>query len=235
MTSISKKAIVAAVTAVIGLGAIAPAMAQTAPAAPQPPTADAPMPPDANGPMGGPGHRPHDGGPRRGGGEGFLDFGRGGEGIEIAIVRLSHRIDLTAEQKTLLETFKTDALAAAETFTTATEGLRPTPPAEGTTATAPTPPTFTERLDNRIAMEKAQLAALEAVQPSAKAFFDSLTAEQQAQLTPQRGEPGFGPHGRPGQHGGPNGKGQHGRPGQMGAPDQPATPAEAPTEALPQT
>ena len=100
---------------------------------------------------------------------------------------------------------------------------------------APTPPTFTERLDNRIAMEKAQLAALEAVQPSAKAFFDSLTAEQQAQLTPQRGEPGFGPHGRPGQHGGPNGKGQHGRPGQMGAPDQPATPAEAPTEALPQT
>lgn len=230
MTSISKKAIVAAMTAVIGLGAIAPAMAQNAPDAPPPPAAGAPLPPDANGPMG-PGHRPHDGGPGRPGGEGLFDFGRGGEEMEIALVRLSHRIDLTAEQKTLFDTFKTDALAAAEKFTTATEGLRPTPPAEGET---PVRPTFTERLDKRIEMQKAELAALEAVQPSAKAFFDSLTEEQLAQLAPPRGGPGFGRHGGPGAKWNQGAKGPQGEPGAPEAPVAPDAPA-APDQALPTT
>ena len=54
-------------------------------------------------------------------------------------------------------------------------------------------PNFSERLEKRIAFEKAQLAALEAVQPSASAFFDSLSDEQQAQqaqLAPERGDRG---------------------------------------------
>jgi hypothetical protein len=102
----------------------------------------------------------------------------------------------------LLEALKADALAAAAAFETATEGLRPTPPAEGETAERPD---ISERFDNRIAIETAHLAALQAVQPAFTAFFDSLTDEQKAELLPERGEhmAGMGKHqGGFGQHGG---------------------------------
>ena len=113
---------------------------------------------------------------------------------EIALVRLSHRLDLTTEQQALFDTLKTSALAAAENFEAATEGLRPVPPAEGE---KPAMPDVAARLETRIAVEKAHVAALEAVQPSVAAFFGSLTDEQKAELMPARGE-----HGPRGQHGG---------------------------------
>jgi hypothetical protein len=193
MNSISTKAIVAVLATAIGLGAMAPAMAQTAPQASE----TAATTQGADGPAD---HafRPQNDGARAGGGlGGFLDFDRGNEGIEVALVQISHRLDLTDAQKALLDTLKTSALAAAEDFATATEGLRPTPPAEGA---EPVVPSVSERLENRIAMEKAQLAALEAVQPAATAFFDSLTDEQNAQLMPQRGEHDGGPRGQQGGH-----------------------------------
>lgn len=185
MTSISTKVIIAVTAGVIGLGAVAPAMAQSAPRAP-----DAAIARVADGAAG---HalRPHDQG-RRGGFGGLFDFARGGEGIEVALVRLSHRIDLTDEQQTLLDALKTSALAAAQDFATATDSLRPTPPAEGEARAIPS---ISERLENRISLEKAQLAALEAVQPAVAAFFDSLTDAQKAQLMPQRGEHDGGPRG----------------------------------------
>lgn len=189
MTSTSIKALMAVVATAIGLSAVAPAMAQSAPQAP-----DAAVTQEDAGP-GNQAFRPQGGGPRQqGGGGGFFDFSRGGEGIEIALVRLSHRLDLTTEQQALFDTLKTSALAAAEDFATATEGLRPTPPAEGEERTVPT---VAERLETRIAVEKAHVAALEAVQPSVAAFFDSLTDEQKAELMPAQGE-----HGPRGQHGG---------------------------------
>jgi hypothetical protein len=194
MKTITTTAIVALMTATIGLSAIAPTFAQDA----APTQVQAENGPGFHlrrdnqgpGPMGG----------KRGGD--FLNFAHGGEAIEIALVRLSHRIELTAEQQALFDTFKTTALSAAADFETATEGLRPQggsavpqPPAEGETAVA-TAPDMSERLENRIAIETAHLAALEAVQPAAAAFFDSLTDEQKAQLTPERpehgGMPGFG-------------------------------------------
>lgn len=188
MNSISTKAIVAVMATAIGLGAIAPAMAQSAPPAPETAVTQ-----DANGPTHG--ARSQGDGPRqRGGFGGFFDFGRGGEGIEVALVQLSHRIDLSAEQQTLLDALKTSALAAADDFATATEGLRPVGPAEGE---QPAMPSMSTMLENRIAIETAHVAALEAVQPAAVAFFDSLTDEQKAELAPQRGE-----HGPRGQHGG---------------------------------
>ncbi|QQR37655.1 Spy/CpxP family protein refolding chaperone [Devosia oryziradicis] len=187
MKTITTTAIVALMTATTGLSAISPTFAQEA----------APMQVHADngpgfhlrrdnqgpGPMGG----------QRGGD--FLNFARGAEAIEVALVHLSHRIELTSEQQALFDTLKTTALSAAADFETATEGLRPQRPVEGEVA-AVTPPDMSERLENRIAIEKAHLAALEAVQPAATAFFDSLTDEQKAQLTPQRpdrdGMPGFG-------------------------------------------
>src|SRR5690606_6813741 len=107
--------------------------------------------------------------------------------------------DMTAEQQALYDTLKTDALAAANSFSTAVDGLRPPAPAAGTAAERPD---MGEAFTNRIAFEKARLAALEAVQPSLTAFFDSLTDEQKTSLMPQRGERG--------------GMGQKGQMGQMG-------------------
>lgn len=198
MTSTSIRTLMAVVATAIGLSAVAPAMAQPAPHAPDAATTQE---------DGGPGNqafRPQGGGPRQhgGGAGGFFDFSRGGEGIEIALVRLSHRLDLTTEQQALFDTLKTSALAAAEDFATATEGLRPTPPAEGE---RPAMPDVAQRLETRIAVEKAHVAALEAVQPSVAAFFGSLTDEQKAELVPMQGE-----HGPRGQHGGqgPRGPGK---------------------------
>lgn len=210
MKTITKTAIVALMTATIGLTALAPVFAQDA----APAQTQAQNGPGLNfrhdgqgpGPMGG----------QRGGG-GFLDFARGAEGIEIALVRLSHRIEMTAEQQALFDTLKSTALSAAADFAAATEGLRPTRPAEGETATA-TAPDMSERLENRIAIETAHLAALEAVQPAAAAFFDSLTDEQKAQLVPERDERG----GMPGM--GKGGMRHH--QGQSGAPQ--GAPADAP-------
>ncbi|WP_297112438.1 Spy/CpxP family protein refolding chaperone [uncultured Devosia sp.] len=175
MKSITTTAIVALLTASIGLGAVAPALAQNAPAATSAETQSAGERGFRNGP-----------GMRHGGGQGgFFNFERGAEGIEIAIVRLSHAIDLTDEQAVLLEDLKTDALAAAAAFEAATDGLRPVRPADGETTERPD---LTERFDNRIAIESARLAALEAVQPAFTAFFGSLTDEQKAELVPERGE-----------------------------------------------
>jgi hypothetical protein len=197
MKTITTTAIVALMTATIGLSAIAPTFAQDA----APTQVHAENGPGFHlrrdnqgpGPMGG----------QRGGD--FLNFARGGEAIEIALVRLSHRIELTAEQQALFDTFKTTALSAAAEFASTTEG-------ETAVATAPD---MSERLENRIAIEKAHLAALEAVQPAATAFFDSLTDEQKAQLTPERPEHG----GMPGGKGGP----RHHQGQQQGGPtDAPA-------------
>lgn len=190
MKTISTSAIIAVMAATLGLTAIAPAMAQTAAPTSQAETSQA--------------FRPGHNGPQRGSGfGGFLNIERGAEAIEVAIVRITHRLDLTAEQQSLLDTLKTDALAAAETFATATEGLRPSAPAEGQ---RPERPDFAQALDTRIAIDGARLAALEAIQPAATAFFDSLTDEQKAQLTPQQGE-----------RGGPGKRGEN----QQGGPRQP--------------
>lgn len=180
MKTISTTALLALMTASIGLGTLAPVLAQQAPAAQAEPADPAPY-----------AERDFraDPGMRHGGRlPGLFAFDRGAEAVEIAIVRLSHAIELTDQQQALLDTLKTDALAAIANFETATEGLRP-PPAERETAEAPS---ISERFDNRIAVETARLAALEAVQPAFTAFFDSLTGEQQAELTPTPGERGFG-------------------------------------------
>lgn len=208
MKTITTTAIVALMTATIGLSAIAPTYAQQAAPAPSQEQAQAKAP--------GANFRPN--GPRQGGGFGdLLGFERGSEAVEIALVRLSHAIELTTEQQALFDTLKTDALKAADTFSTAIEGLRPAAPAEGQTAQAPD---FATRLDTRIAVEKAHLAALEAIKPSASAFFSSLTTEQTAALTPQRPDRNGGPgmFGKSGQHQGQQSGHQHKGPGPMGAP-----------------
>jgi hypothetical protein len=185
-------------TSTLALGAIAPATAQDAP----PPAREtsAPAPAQAF---------PH---PHRHVGSGagdLLRFNRGAEAIEVSLVRLSHRLDLTDEQKTLLEDLKTASLSAAGEFETATKDLRPTPPAPGAVADAakaPPAPDFSKNLDARIALGKANVAALETIKPSYDAFFSSLSDEQKAQLTPAPRDR----DGRPGQRGRDGKRGPHG-------------------------
>ncbi len=204
MKTISTKAILALMTATLGLSAVAPVLAQQS--APSAPSAQAEQVQ-----QGDKGFRPGHNGPRRSGGNDLLNFERGAEAVEIALVRLSHRLDLTDAQKALFETLKADALTAANTLKAAAETVRPTPAAEGETTAATT---LADRLETRIAIDAARLDALKSVQPSLTAFFDSLTDEQKAELVPERGEHRNGPRSE-GQR--PDGQ----RPGGPGAPARP--------------
>jgi len=195
MTSFKTSAIVALMTAAVGLSAIVPSYAQDA-APPTPPAAEESTAP-GHGPMAGPRHD----GQRQGGPRGLgslIGFERGAEAVEIALVRLSHAVDMTAEQQALFDTLKTDAMAAADSFSSAIEALRP---ADGT---QPQAFDIATGLDTRISIQTAQLEALKAVQPSLTAFFASLTDAQKAELAPARGR---GEQGRMGEHGG---RGEHG-------------------------
>jgi hypothetical protein len=220
MKTISATAIVALMTVSVGLTAASPAMAQDA----HPRMQQHMQHGD------GPGRhfnnqRPGMNGPARGGLlAGLLDFGRDGENIEIALVRLAHRIELTDQQKTLLDSFKTAALAAQADFAATIDAARPA-------GTAAERPDIVAHLGQRIALEKAHVDALTAVQPSFEAFFNSLTDEQKAQLMPPRDQH-IGWQGQIGK----SHMGQHGKaiaPGQAEELDGTDTPAPADLDAAP--
>jgi hypothetical protein len=197
MKTISTTAIVALMTTSLGFAAVAPAMAQPAPVHKQFHMQRG----EGDGRAMIRHHRGDLAGPHAGGLGGLLSFGRDAERIEIALVRLSYRLDLTDEQQALLDDLRTAAVAAQADFAAATEAARPEP-VEGER------PDIAARLQMRIAFETAHVAALTAVQPAFEAFFASLTDEQLESLKPQR----------------------HERPGRPGAerPDAPAPDAPAP-------
>lgn len=185
MKIISTKAALALVASTISLAALAPTMAQDAPANPPAQTQAAPAAPAP-----GKAHNGFGFGPRGQNFGGLITLERGAENVEVALVRLSHRLDLSDDQKALLETLKTDAVAAAKSFTEATADLR------RPRAAATARPDLTQQFDNRLALAKAQVEALEAIQPSYSAFVASLTDEQKAKLGPTRnnwGKWGNGP------------------------------------------
>lgn len=217
MKTISSTAIAALVTATLGAMTILPAQAQTVPTPPDAPAATQVGP--FHGDRGpGPGPRGMKGDMNGPMGD-LLAIDRGAEAIEIGLVRLAYRLDLTTEQQGLLDALKTAALSAVDQFATATEGLRPTPPTPGAEASLPD---ISQRLENRIAVDKARVTALEAIQPSFTAFFDSLTEDQLAKLAPEDG----GRFGR-NHHGGDAPWGRDGRDHRPGQPAMPGA-AEAP-------
>lgn len=221
MKIFTSSAAILALTAALGVASMAPSYAQSAPTAQGQFRHGADHHQQAG--RGGPAMRGD-----------LLDFRRGAEGIEIALVRLSHRITLSAEQQPLFDSFKTAAIAAAKDFTTARAELRP----DATT----TAPSLSERLDNQITLQQARLKTLEAVQPSAKAFFDSLTPEQLTQLSPRADRADRADRMGRGDRDGRRGGGDH-RPGKMGpagqgqpaAPDAAPAPTSTPTPAAPAT
>lgn len=142
----------------------------------------------------------------RGGGQ-FLAIGCGpnaAERIETSLVSLGYRVDATAEQKTLLDALKTAALAAQAELATTCEAVMPAPAAANATTPAETPDML-ERLQARLKIDEARVAAMTDVLPEFEAFFNSLTDEQKAALQPAGPQDGRGP-GRDGDH-------RQGRPG----------------------
>ena len=117
---------------------------------------------------------------------GLVCSDRGAEALEIAFVRWSHRLELTAEQQTLFDTFKTNALTTQTSFADECQAAMPD-------RTADTKPDLLEGLKARLAVEEAKLTAMNAILPDFEAFYSSLTDEQKASLQPgDRDGRGFG-------------------------------------------
>jgi hypothetical protein len=157
---------------------------------------------------------------------------RGAEALEIAFVHVKYSVEPTAEQQPLLDSLRTAALADQKTFADTCKANR----GDGTAAASTT---LLDRLQARLAIETAKVAALNDVLPKFKAFYDSLTDAQKAKREPRRwGGPrvGFNQWHRPGQGqdmwgngpGGMRGPGAMHRPGMNGmqppAPDATSAP-----------
>jgi hypothetical protein len=155
-----------------------------------------------------------------GGMAGLFNFQRGAEAIEVALVRIGYRLNLTAEQQPLFDQMRTTVVDAVRKYIADTAQVR----SERSTPTAPL--TLPDLLQRRIVIENAQLEALTSVVPSVTAFYESLTPEQQSMLTPpQRGQRGGGNWGG---QGGNDQSGSSEQDGQSGAQPDAAPPANQP-------
>lgn len=122
------------------------------------------------------------GGPIARGGN-FLAFvcsDRGAEALEISLVRLSHRLDLTAEQQPLFDTFRGNVLTTQTSFADSCAAALPERSADAA-------PDLLARLKAGVALQEAQLAAMNAVLPDFEALYASLTDAQKASLMPRHG------------------------------------------------
>jgi hypothetical protein len=121
---------------------------------------------------------------------------RAAERLETRLDRVSARLDLTAEQTPLFDEFRTSALTAQTSFADACATLPAGPEANAD---------LIQRLEQRLKFDEARLAAMTELLPQFKAFYESLTDAQKAELMPMRGQrqglalPGNGPR-----HGGPS-------------------------------
>jgi LTXXQ motif family protein len=111
---------------------------------------------------------------------------QGTETLDVALLRLSYRLDLTADQKPLYDAFRDKALTTQTNFADTCKADRPT-------ATADAKPDFLTRLKDRLTVEQARLTALNDVLPSFETLYASLSDTQKAALLPHPGM-GMGNH-----------------------------------------
>ena len=109
---------------------------------------------------------------------------KGAEAIEIAFVRWSHALELTAEQKPLFDALRTKTLTTQTSFADTCKAAMPA-------RTANAKPDLLETLKARLAIEEAKLTAMNEILPDFETFYASLTDQQKADLMPR----GFGMHG----------------------------------------
>ncbi len=111
---------------------------------------------------------------------GLVCSDRGAEALEIAFVRLSHRLDLAGEQQPLFDALRTKALTTQTSFADDCKAALPD-------RSAGTRPDLLDRLKSTLAIEEARLTALNAVLPEFEAFYGSLTDAQKDDLLPRGG------------------------------------------------
>jgi hypothetical protein len=116
------------------------------------------------------------------------------ERMETRLGRVSERLDLTADQLPLFDAFRTSALTAQTSFADACATL-PAGPEASTD--------LIQRLEQRLEVDGARLTAMTELLPQFKAFYESLTDAQKAELMPMRGERQGMMQGKGHRHGGP--------------------------------
>jgi hypothetical protein len=104
---------------------------------------------------------------------------KGAEALDIAFVRLSYRLGLTADQQKLFDTLRTDALTAQTKFADDCKAEMP-----GKTAANNQAPDFLERMKGRLSLEQSRLDAMTKLMPDVEALYASLTPAQKAKLEP---------------------------------------------------
>lgn len=124
----------------------------------------------------------------------MLDFSAGAEGrfqfapfscapqaadrMEARYDRLAERLKLTDEQKQLYDVFMTSALTAQTDLAEKCADIRPK------RATRAERPDLLDRMESRLKVDEARVAAMNAVFPDFKAFYSSLSEQQKADLFP---------------------------------------------------
>lgn len=105
---------------------------------------------------------------------------RAADRLERRLDRVSVRLDLTDKQRRLFEDFRTSALTAQTDFTDDCATLRPERGARAN---------LIRRLEQRLKFDEARLAAMSELLPQFRAFYESLTDAQKAELMPMRQRP----------------------------------------------
>jgi LTXXQ motif family protein len=100
---------------------------------------------------------------------------RGTEALDLAFVRVKYELKLTAEQQPLFDTLHTAALADQKSFADTCK-------AAVDDGVAPGKKTLLDRMQTELALDSAKVTALSDVVPKFKAFYDSLSDQQKADL-----------------------------------------------------
>lgn len=131
----------------------------------------------------------------------FVNFScapRAADRMERRYDRLAERLKLTPEQQGLYDTFMTSALTAQTELADKCADIRPERAGRAERALRPD---LLDRMEGRLKLDEARLAAMNAVFPDFRAFYGSLTDEQKADLFPA----GRGDHHNRPRAGRPNG------------------------------
>lgn len=106
---------------------------------------------------------------------GFLCREGAAEFVEVSLVRLAYRLDLTEEQRPLFDSFRETALAAQADFAEVCASA---------SLDQNDAPDLVEMLHRQLVITEAQADALAAILPDFEALYNSLTEEQMAALGP---------------------------------------------------
>lgn len=203
---------IALVVGALGVSSVVPTLAQDTPNPPAPPAVapSQPTPPAAATPDTTP--KPMHRFARRGGGMAGMKRGdrlvalacsnQGAVVLQRMLDRTAQRLDLTADQQKLYDSFRDKALTTETSFATECQAARPD--------RSKGQPDLVSRWQSNLAIEQAKITALNAVLPDFQALFDSLSDQQKGKLRPgmlmgpNGGKGGIGPDG-----GKPHHRGNH--------------------------